>query len=170
MPGSSTGRLQGFQLWVNLPSEQKMCPPRYQEVASGLVPTVRVPGASVRVISGSFGGARGAVDGISIDPLFIDARVDPSGTVEVPVVADHTAFVHVYEGDVEIGVTGVTRGALAVLVAGDSVSIRAGGSGARLLLVAGRPIGEPIVRWGPFVMNTEDEIRQAIEDYRMGIL
>ena len=170
MPDGSGGRMRGFQLWVNLPAADKRRPPRYQEIAARDIPVLRRDGSTIRLISGSLDGARGAVDGIATDPLYLDLRLDPPSSISIPVPADHTCFAYAYDGEASIGGTAVSPRELAILTQGDLATISATGHGAGLLLVAGRPLHESMVRWGPFVMNTEDEIRQAIEDYRSGRL
>ena len=168
MPEQENGLLQGFQLWVNLPAESKMTPPRYQEIAASGIPEVLLEdGARARVVAGSFAGVRGPIDAAATQPLYLDLSLPRGNAVRVPVPAGHNAFAYVFEGGAEIGGTEVPTSALAVLGPGDGVAIRAG-TAARLLLVAGRPLAEPVARYGPFVMNTEAEIRQAIRDFQSG--
>jgi redox-sensitive bicupin YhaK (pirin superfamily) len=175
MPEQEEGEIRGFQLGVNLPAKHKMCPPRYQNIEPGEVPEVtRHGGAMVKIIAGTVDGVEGPVRGIAAAPLYIDVTL-PAGTVsDHPVAPDHNAFSYVFAGTAEIGATEeapgklVRSGELAVLSQGNAVRIRAGQDGARLILVAGQPLGEPIVKYGPFVMNTKDEILQAINDYQNG--
>ena len=162
MPKQEKGLMWGFQLWVNLPAAEKMGPPRYQDVAPESIPEA-APG--VRVVAGSFGGTTGPVEGIATAPLYLDVR----GSFEGEVAAGHAAFCYVYDGEARIGETPVAAGTLAVLSDGDRVAVKAA-SEARFLLVAARPIGEPIARSGPFVMNTVEEIRRAFKDFREGKL
>lgn len=168
MPEQKEGKMQGFQLWVNLPAADKMCPPRYQDIDPGDVPvTTTETGTTIRVLAGSANGVSGPVNGVSVDPLYIDVAIEAGGTHTQVIQPGHTAFVYTFEGSVEVGGTQVSLNQLALLSDGDDVSLSSQ-SGGRAIIVAGRPIGEPIARYGPFVMNTNDEIRQAIDDFQTG--
>ncbi|MDP6574678.1 MAG: pirin family protein [Rhodospirillales bacterium] len=168
MPEQSEGEMRGFQLWVNLPSSDKMCPPRYQNFEPADVPEAETAtGARLRVIAGRGGGAEGPVEGIAVDPLYMDVTLDPGGRHAQDVAPGHACFAYVFEGTAEIGGTAVEAHTLAVLGEGDGVELASAGGG-RLMLAAARPIGEPVVRYGPFVMNTRHEIQQAIEDFQGG--
>jgi redox-sensitive bicupin YhaK (pirin superfamily) len=168
-PGDT--RMWGFQLWINLPAANKLIRPRYQDIAPARIPEAAVDDALVRVVAGSAGGKTGPVDGIVTAPQMIDIKLGRRGSVRHAVPPGHNAFVYVFEGEAELGTARarVTAGQLAVLSPGDLFTARAE-SGARLLSFAGRPIGEPVARYGPFVMNTDDELRQAVDDYRSGRL
>ena len=156
----------GFQLWVNLPREHKMMAPRYQDIPADRIPQVDVEGGRARVIAGTFAGVAGPVLDSVTRPLMLDVQVD--GELSVPVPAEHAVFAYVFEGSVSFGAsTPIERGHLVVLDDGDSVVARGDG---RFLLLAGRPIGEPVARRGPFVMNTEEELRTAYADYQSGRL
>ena len=171
MPQQENGLMWGFQLWVNLPAADKMTEPRYQDIPGGDIPEVDLPGGGrARVVAGRSHGTEGAVKGIATAPLYVDIALPAGGKVEHPVPAGHHAFVYPFEGEVRIGDRTVGRGVLAILGDGDSVTVEAGESGGRFLLVAARPLGEPIARRGPFVMNTDEEIRQAFQDYKAGRL
>jgi redox-sensitive bicupin YhaK (pirin superfamily) len=165
MPKQESGLMAGFQLWVNLPAARKMDPPRYQDIPPELVPEVSVQGAKVKVLAGAFGGVEGPVKGIVTAPLMLDLAVDGACTIAVP--TEHAAFAYVFEGAVDFGGGRVERGNTVVLGGGDSVAIQGVG---RVLFLAGRPLREPVARYGPFVMNTDAEIRQAIADTRAGRL
>jgi quercetin 2,3-dioxygenase len=168
MPEQSEGEMSGFQLWVNLPAARKMCEPRYQDIDPQNVPTVvRDDGSEIRIIAGSVDGVDGPIDGIDIEPLYLDVTLGPAGLFRHRVPASHTAFMYVFDGSVEADGKVIDRDHLAVLTDGDEIAVLSPGGG-RFILVAGRPFGEPIARYGPFVMNTRDEIRQAIEDYNSG--
>ncbi|NQU58729.1 MAG: pirin family protein [Rhodospirillales bacterium] len=168
MPEQSEGEMSGFQLWVNLPSIRKMCEPRYQDIDPEDVPTVsRDDGTVIKVIAGSVDGVDGPVDGIDIEPLYLDISLPAQGSFQQTVPAGHTVFIYVFEGSVEVDGSHVDVDSLAVLGNGDEVAIESA-AGGRFILLAGKPFGEPIARYGPFVMNTKDEIRQAIEDYNSG--
>jgi quercetin 2,3-dioxygenase len=169
MPLQKNGLMRGFQLWVNLPARDKMTAPRYQDIPSEAIATVARDGAVLRVIAGvTREGVRGPVGGIATDPLYLDIALAPGAVFGESVPSGHNAFCYVYEGKVEIAETAVAQGHLAVLGDGDTVALRAGDRGARLILVAGRKLDEPVARYGPFVMNSEAELRQAIADFQAG--
>ncbi|MDH3594287.1 MAG: pirin family protein [Rhodospirillales bacterium] len=177
MPEQEEGLMRGFQLWVNLPARDKMCAPRYQNIEPEDVPEVnREDGTVVKVIAGRFDGVAGAVEGIAVDPVYLDVALPAGASFEQAVPEAHNAFVYPFEGAVEIGAAGtgegqvVEAGHLAVLGPGGLVAVRAGETPGRFILVAGRPIGEPVARYGPFVMNTREEIHQAVRDYQAGRL
>jgi redox-sensitive bicupin YhaK (pirin superfamily) len=170
--GLASGSLWGFQLWVNLPATKKLVSPRYQDIAPGRIAEASLAdGALTRVVAGEVGGARGPVDGIVTSPTMADVHL-PAGARFTHTLPDaHTAFVYVFAGSVAIGDrrTDVRAGQLAVLEGGPRVALESR-DGGRLLLCAAQPIREPVARYGPFVMNTDAEIRQAIDDYRSGAL
>ncbi len=166
MPQQSEGLMRGFQLWINLPAAQKMSDPAYQEFRPEAIPEVRADGARVRVISGEFGGSRGPIEDPNTGVVYLDAALPPGGGFTHSVDPQATAFVYVFEGDAQLGAQPVPLHTLARLGPGDRVGVRAQDHGARFILVAGRPIGEPVVQYGPFVMNTREEIEQAVADYR----
>jgi redox-sensitive bicupin YhaK (pirin superfamily) len=169
MPEQEQGRMRGFQLWVNLPAAQKMTAPRYQEYGPGRFPEHDVaPGVAVKVIAGRVGTAVGAIEQPATEPTYLDIRLAPGASFEQPLPEGHAAFAYVYEGSASIGEAEVAAQHLAVLGAGDAVRVQGGAAGARLILVAGRPLGEPVARYGPFVMNTQAELRQAFEDFQAG--
>jgi redox-sensitive bicupin YhaK (pirin superfamily) len=170
MPEQESDRLRGFQLWVNLPAAEKMCAPRYQDIGARDIPEVVTDGLRVRVLAGEHGGGRGPVRGIAVEPLYLDVSLEAGRTFSLPVARGHEAFAYVFEGSAAIGGHRVGRHVLAVLGEGERIEVAAGEGPVRLLLVAARPLGEPVVRWGPFVMNTEEEIARAIEDYSRGTL
>ena len=165
MPEQEVGRLHGFQLWVNLPAARKMIPARYQDIQSNAIPEVVFENNKVRVIAGEYGGASGPINGIDIEPVFLDVEVKGGSVPTISVPEDHTAFVYVFAGEVAVADQTVTADTLAVL--GDGKVINPSGNG-RALIVAGAPIGETIARHGPFVMNTERELRQAFHDFQTG--
>ncbi|HVJ92154.1 MAG TPA: pirin family protein [Labilithrix sp.] len=172
MPKQERGLMWGFQLWVNLPRARKMMKPRYQDIAPDRIPEIERDGARVRIVAGTALGAAGPITGIDVDPLFLDVAVTRGVRFETPLPSDHTAFVFVTEGAVRLGPSRaeVRAGELAVLGRGDRVTVDCDALSGRMVLLAGRPLGEPVARGGPFVMNTQDEIRQAWEDYRSGTL
>jgi quercetin 2,3-dioxygenase len=172
MPEQTEGLMKGFQLWVNLPAALKMREPRYQEFEADQLPiSTPAKGVTAKVIAGTLGNQRGPVQGITIDPLYADLRFEPKAALEVPVATGHTLLLFVFEGDIGIGDVTVPSGSLAVMgPEGEALAMTAGDKGAAAMLLAAAPIGEPVVRYGPFVMNTREEIQQALEDYYMGRL
>ena len=173
MPEQEDGLMWGFQLWVNLPASDKMTAPRYQDIAPESIPeTGAAPGATVRVIAGRFGTTEGPIQGIATEPLYFDIRLDAGAHLDVPVPPGHSAFAYVYEGDALIGAhdsaQSVQRGQLAVLEHGHSVLVGAAEAAARLILVAGKPLREPVAKYGPFVMNTQQQIAEAVHDFQSG--
>jgi redox-sensitive bicupin YhaK (pirin superfamily) len=177
MPQQTEGRMRGFQLWINLPGREKMKPAAYRDIPSREIPTVTLEGGGeVRLIAGEFeqggGTVAGPIGGLSTQPLYFDVRLPANGEVSIPTPASHNAFLYVYEGDAVVGDEGKTlpHRAAGLLTPGTSVRLRAGTDGVHLLLLAGKPIGEPVVQYGPFVMNTPEEIQQAIVDYQRGQL
>lgn len=169
---SPQGGVDGFQLWVNLPAANKMDPPRYQEIGAGQVPRAERDGAVVRIVAGEFDGTLGPVREIAARPVYLDVTLDPGAVVDLPAPAGHQAVAYLFEGSARFGPQGSASLVSAVRMAtfGDGQGLRAegGDQGARFMLMAGAPIGEPIVPYGPFVMNTEDEIRQTLADLRDG--
>jgi hypothetical protein len=168
-----TGLITGFQLWVNLPAARKMDPPRYQEVNAETIPVIRSGGTSVRLVAGEFGGGSGPVTEIAARPLYMDVALEPGATFEIAIPAGHQTIAYAFEGDGMFGLGadggGTAVSAVSLVVLGDGGSLRArAGSGLRFMLMAGAPIGEPIVPYGPFVMNTQLEIQQALADLRNG--
>ena len=178
MPEQEAGRMRGFQLWVNLPAKDKMAEPRYQEFAPDRIPLVRVAdGVDVRVIAGEVvagDGARvrGPIDQPATSPLYLDVSLAPGVTWAHRLPEGHNAFAYVFEGEASLGSGEEARQLagheLGILGGGDLLHIEAGEEGARVLLVAGRPLREPVVRHGPFVMNTKQEIMQAFVDFQEG--
>jgi quercetin 2,3-dioxygenase len=168
MPEQEDGLMWGFQLWVNLPAKDKMIEPRYQEFAPEAIPEAAVDGARVRVIAGRFGDVEGPVRAVATEPLYLDIALAAGGSVDVPVTQGHAAFAYVFEGAVEIGGRRLARGELAVLGDGAAVSLEADAEAGRLILLAGRPLREPVAKYGPFVMNTQQQLREAIADFSEG--
>ena len=164
------GKMHGFQIWVNLPSRDKMMAPRYQEIPRDAIPEAATADgkASVHVLAGEALGAKAVIE--TRTPIsYLHWIFSPGAAVDVPVPPDHTAYVYVFEGAVRVGGREVEDGQLAVLGEGDSVHFETNKS-AQALLLTGVPLRQPVVQYGPFVMNTEREIAQAIDDYRAGRL
>jgi len=172
MPQQSEGRMRGFQLWLNLPAAEKMRPAAYRDIPARAIPVVEAEGSSVKVIAGSYGGATGPMHGGSTDPQYYDVHLAAGAALELPLPAGHAAFAYAYEGEALVGAEKkpLPHRAAGVLSEGEALRLEAGAKGARVLLLAGKPLREPIVQYGPFVMNTREEIEQAIRDYQDGTL
>ena len=171
LPEQEDGLMWGFQLWVNLPASEKLSEPRYQDIPAQEIPEVTPElGVRARIVAGQFGGATGPVQGVSTDPIFLDLMFDADKSVLVPLPKEYNAFVYVYEGSLRVGSRPlpVERDQLVVLSSGSHIDLGGGAGGGRTILVAGRPCNEPVARYGPFVMNTEEEIHQAFNDYQAG--
>ncbi len=172
MPQPKEGVLEGLQLWVNLPARLKMAVPAYRDLRNLHVPTVRTPeGARVRVVAGTYQGQAGLVRGIPVDPTYLDVRLPPESRWEVPTARGYTSFVYVLEGAGEFGGTpsrAVSRGQAALFGPGEVVPARSGAEGARFLFLSGRPLREPVAWYGPIVMNTQEQLREALSDLRHG--
>jgi redox-sensitive bicupin YhaK (pirin superfamily) len=167
------GRMRGFQLWVNLPAQNKMDAPQYQEFAPDRIPVVEPgEGVQVKVIAGEVDGTRGPIVQPATSPVYLDIALAAGAQWEHRLPDGHNAFAYVFEGDTTIGMGDDARPVaaqeLAVLGGGESFAVRAGTNGARLILVAGRPLREPVARYGPFVMNTKEQIMQAFVDFQEG--
>lgn len=177
MPQQTAGRMRGFQLWINLPAKEKMKPAAYRDIPARDIPTVALAnGGEVHVIAGTFvqGEQRtlGPIQGLSTEPLYLDVQLPGGAAFSAPVTAGHHAFLYAYDGAATVGDErqALPHRAVGILADGDRVNVLAGPDGARFLLLAGRPLREPIVQHGPFVMNTREEIEQALADYRDGTL
>ena len=175
MPQQTEGRMRGFQLWLNLPAKDKMKPADYRDIPAEDIPvTVRTDGAEVKVIAGRLDDVAGPINGgdrnMATDPLYWDVSVRAGNSVTLPVPASHNAFIYVFEGSLRSGERDVPTHSAAILGDGDTLEAVAGEQGARFLLLAGKPLNEPVVQYGPFVMNTREEIEQALRDYRDGTL
>lgn len=174
MPEQENGRLEGFQLWVNLPAAHKMTKPHYQEHDASRIPTETRPGTRVKVITGkTSNGTTGPVIQPLTEPLYLDVSLEADTDFDEPLPVGHNAFVYVIEGSVSLETDAgedaiVGRDQLAILGEGNNVNLKSQNADARFLLIAGKPIGEPIARGGPFVMNTQAELKQAILDYQNG--
>jgi redox-sensitive bicupin YhaK (pirin superfamily) len=174
MPERAEGRLRGFQLWVNLPGRLKMSAPRYQDVPAARIASVARDGATVRVIAGEAFGAKGAANTL-IPVRLLDVTIAPDATFEIDLPDSHACFIYAYEGAVRTADRNgqsreLVRGTLAVLEGSGGVGLTAGSAGARLLFADGEPIREPVARYGPFVMNTREELAKAFDDYSRGVL
>ena len=174
MPEQEAGRMEGFQLWLNLPARDKMCPPWYRDIPSTEIPELRTSeGVTVRVIAGHSHGVAGAMQREATRPLYLDLNLPAGAVFAQPLPPQHNAFVYVYRGELAVSGQTVPRQRMAILAntpGSDGVRLQGGTEGARAILVAGQPLNEPIAQYGPFVMNSNDEIFQAVEDFRAGRL
>lgn len=175
LPEQEDGRMEGFQLWLNLPARDKMCRPGYRDIQSADIPEIRpAPGVLVRIIAGASHGTAGAVQREATEPLYLDVHFEgdsaAAGVFAQRLPERFNAFLYVYRGEVEVGDTTVPSGRMAILenaAGADGVVISSRGP-AKALLIAGKPLNEPIAQYGPFVMNTQQELRQAVMDYQAG--
>ncbi len=173
LPEQEEGVMEGFQLWLNLPARNKMIPAWYRDIPSHEIPELRRDGVTARVIAGSSHGVAGAMQREDTEPLYLDLHLAPGARFEQPVPEGHNAFVYVYRGSVAVGDTPVPVQRMAILAntaGADGVLLSAGPDGARALLIAGKPLNEPIAQYGPFVMNTQAELFQAVRDFQAGRL
>lgn len=177
MPQQDEGRMRGFQLWINLPAKEKMKPAHYRDIPPSEIPVAELKdGGRAKVIAGTLQAdgrtVQGPIQGLSTDPMYFDIELPAGASFSHPVAGDHNAFLYPYEGELQVGEAGAERRlknrSAGVLSPGDRVRVTAGENGARFLLLAGRPLHEPITQYGPFVMNTVEEIEQAIADFQSG--
>ena len=172
LPEQEEGRMEGFQLWLNLPAKDKLGTPGYRNIQSDTIPEISVGGVTARLIAGQSHGVAGAMQRGATEPLYLDLHFDAGAAFTQALPAGHNAFVYVYRGRLAIGETAVASQRMAILAnaaEADGVHLRAEGDGpTRALLIAGRPLNEPIAQYGPFVMNTNAEIRRAVEDFQAG--
>jgi redox-sensitive bicupin YhaK (pirin superfamily) len=170
MPKQSEGLMRGFQLWINLPASEKMSAPGYQEYSPEAIPTVEGNGLRVRVLVGEYRGTHGPITDDTTNVQYLDVSLEPGSSFSHPLPAELHGFVYVFEGDARCGNTDLPQHSFAVLGEGDGLEVVAGDKPVRFIMVVGKPIGESIVQYGPFVMNTTEEIHQAMADYRDGRL
>ena len=187
--GDQAGRMHGFQLWANLPSSLKMTAPRYQEVKAAQIPEVQDDdGTRVRIVCGNFWGTTGPVEGVAADPIYLDVSVPPGRTRTLPVEITRHAFAYVFAGSGRfcnasgplavptepvgwadtVPPTEAGNRSLVLFDRGDELTVRAGEDGIRFLLVSGKPIAEPVAWYGPIVMNTQEQLRQAFQELERG--
>ena len=170
MPQQENGRMRGFQLWINLPAKEKMKPAGYRDIQPSEIPEVPLASGSLKVVSGNYGGAVAPVQGGATQPIYWDVTLKPNASFESEIPATHTVYVYPFEGSVAIEDRVLKAHQGGVLGSGDTIEVKAGAEGARFLVLAGKPLREPVVQYGPFVMNTREEIEQAIRDYQSGEL
>lgn len=170
MPQQTEGKLRGFQLWINLPAEQKFSSPNYQDLSAEQIPEVKLSADTrLRVIAGEYNGVKGAVTTQAVEPSFFDIISAESGSVDFGLDDQFNCFIYVYEGEVNTGEARLRKGQLGVFGKGDALSMT-WDEGCQFILVAAKPINEPIVQYGPFVMTTQAQIHEAIRDYQAGRL
>jgi redox-sensitive bicupin YhaK (pirin superfamily) len=170
MPQQSEGRMRGFQLWINLPAKDKMKEAGYKDLQASDIPEVALGGGKVRLIAGTYQGTKGAITGGSTDATYLDVHLPAGATFRHAVNDGYNVFLYPYEGELSVGGQPLRRQAAGVLSTQGDVEATAGKEEARFLLLAGKPIGEPVVQYGPFVMNSVAEIEQAMRDYQSGAL
>jgi redox-sensitive bicupin YhaK (pirin superfamily) len=176
MPQQRSGRMRGFQLWINLPAAEKMKPAGYVDLEPERIATTTTAGAEVRVVAGTFQTADrpepvvGPIHGGAIEPFYFDVALKPGARVDIATPAGHRVLTYVFEGAATVGGRELAKSQLAVLTPGERLVLAGGAVAARVLVVGGKPLGEPVVHYGPFVMNTAAEIEQAIRDYQSGRL
>ncbi len=177
MPQQAAGRMRGFQLWINLPAAEKMQPARYRDLAPQEIPVVEVTGARVRVVAGRFeplapaaAPVAGPVGESRTAPLYLDVAIAEGAKLEFATPPGHRLLAYAFEGAPTVAGRVLAKGQLAILSAGSTVAIEGSGRAARVMVIGGAPLREPVVHYGPFVMNTEAEIRQAVSDYQSGRL
>jgi quercetin 2,3-dioxygenase len=163
-----SGNIYGFQLWVNLPAAQKMVAPRYQEVNAATIPAYESDGVRVRVVAGSFEGVAGPVTEIAASPLYLDVQMAPGRELVQAVPVGHTALAYLFEGEASFGDQAAAAVHMIQFGNGDHIRVKTGANAARFMLIAGQPFREPIAPYGPFVMNTREQIQQALSDLRNG--
>lgn len=173
MPEQESGRMRGFQLWVNLPAREKMTDPKYQEFAPDRIPVATpATGVTVKVIAGAVGEVQGPISQPATDPVYLDIALEAGKAWSYALPAGHNAFAYVFEGALTVGEGDEARALdtheMGVLGGGEVLQVRAGSQPARLIVVAGRPLREPVMRHGPFVMNTRQELMQAFVDFQEG--
>jgi quercetin 2,3-dioxygenase len=169
MPEQQDGLMQGFQLWLNLPAKEKMLDPKYADIPASTVPSIEAMGVTVKLIAGKHAGQTGPIASPTTKPFIADVILDGEASVTLDIPADHAGFVYVYDGAVEIDQTLIERTTAGVLNGQGPLTITSGAAPSRALVVTGVPLKEPIVRHGPFVMNTVPEIHQAIADFQRGL-
>jgi len=170
IPTQTEGSMRGFQLWINLPASEKMTEPNYQEFSPEVFPIVKSENQKVKVLMGRYQNETGPIKDPITDVQYLDVGLNSNAHFEHRISTEMVSFIFLFEGDAKVAGTDIEKHHFAILGEGDQISIAAGLNGARFILVAGKPIGEPIVQRGPFVMNTEQEIIQAMSDYRDGSL
>ncbi len=170
MPQQENGRMRGFQLWINLPAKEKMKPAGYRDIQPDEIPTVLLSDGRVKIVAGTYEDTKGPVQGGSTDPVYWDVQLNSGKTFTAKILETHSVYIYPFEGSVEIADRVLKTHQGGILGSGDAIEVKAGAGGARFLVLAAKPLKEPVVQYGPFVMNTREEIDQAIRDYQNGEL
>ena len=169
MPAQTSGTMFGFQLWLNLPATEKMRAPWYRDIPAAEIPQFDAgEGATVKLISGRWNAYAGPAPERATELFMADVSAPAQSAMTIPVPSGHAAFAYLIQGKANLGSRELVRGDLGILSEGGELAVTAGAEGARLLIVAAKPLREPIAKYGPFVMNTQDELRQAFSDYQRG--
>lgn len=169
MPAQTTGLMNGFQLWLNLPAREKMMTPWYRDIPKSMITEFKASeGVTAKLIAGTWGGHTGPAPTRATEPLILDLALEPGATTSVPVPDGHNGIAFVFQGNARLGDKTLSQGQLGTLSNRGALSVEGGTEHSRILLVAGKPLGEPIAKHGPFVMNTPDELRQAVSDFQQG--
>ncbi len=172
LPEQENGRMEGFQLWLNLPAKDKMCAPWYRDIGAAELPRfTTAEGVQGKVIAGVSQGVQGAVQREVTEPLYLDLELPAGASFSQALPGGHNAFVYVYRGDIELAGRKLESRQMGILAndpASEGVQFKAGAQAARVLLIAGKPLNEPIAQYGPFVMNTKEELFQAVQDFQSG--
>lgn len=178
MPQQESGRMRGFQLWINLPANEKMKPAGYRDIPASELPEIAVDGGRLKLIAGRLdiagrhraGPVNSTPGDITTDPLFVDLKLEPGARYRLAIERGHNAFAYAYEGTAQVSGEAMAHQHAGILGEGDFIDVVAGPEGLRMVVLAGKPLEEPVVQYGPFVMNTREEIEQALDDYRQGNL
>jgi redox-sensitive bicupin YhaK (pirin superfamily) len=170
MPKQRDGLMRGFQLWINLPATEKMSVPAYQEFKAQAFPVIQQAGATIKVLIGKYADRSAPIDDPFTEVEYLDISLQSDAVFESVMQSERSTFLYVFEGSLMLGDTRLPLHTLAVPEMAETVTLQAGRQGCRFLLVSGKPLGEPVVQYGPFVMNTREEIEQAFSDYRDGTL
>jgi redox-sensitive bicupin YhaK (pirin superfamily) len=170
MPQQENGRMRGFQLWINLPAREKMKPAGYRDIQPEEIPAVEFDGGRIKIVAGTYEKTSGPIQGGSTDPAYWDVQLSAGKIFTAKIPDTHSVYIYPFEGGVEITDRVLKTHQGGILGSGDAIEVKAGAGGARFLVLAAKPLKEPIVQYGPFVMNTREEIEQAIRDYQSGEL
>lgn len=169
MPKQIAGRMRGFQLWINLPASEKLSAPDYQELAADAFPVIDIDGGSIKLLIGDYQSVKAPISDTLTQVNYLDINLEPDSNFTMPITVGHGGFVFCYDGALHTGEQPIPSRHIA-LIEGDDINLMAGSQGARFIVVTGQPIGEPVVQHGPFVMNSREEIMQAMQDYQQGTL
>ena len=170
MPQQENGRMRGFQLWINLPAKEKMKPAGYRDIQPDEIPAAEFDGGRIKIVAGTYEKTSGPIQGGSTEPFYWDVQLNSGKSFTAKILETHSVYIYPFEGSVEIADRVLKTHQGGILGSGDAIEVKAGAGGARFLVLAAKPLKEPVVQYGPFVMNTREEIDQAIRDYQNGEL